>query len=102
LRQGGSGTRPYLHQHHSPFAIRRSFHSPFAVFSHSPLATRYSLFAFFFHSRFAIRCLLIRDSPFFAARCSLLAARRLFHSAFLPFAGAALWFGDGLRRRTAF
>jgi hypothetical protein len=71
--------------------------SPLAVFSHSPLATRYSLFAFFFHSRFAIR-----HSPFFAARGSPLAARRLFHSAFLPFAGAALWFGDGLRRRTAF
>jgi hypothetical protein len=37
LQQGGSGTRPYLDQHHPPFAVRNS---PFAVFS-----IRHSLFA---------------------------------------------------------
>jgi hypothetical protein len=48
LRQGGSGTRPYLHQHRSPFAIRYSPfavfipHSRFAVFCRSPLAARRS------------------------------------------------------------
>jgi hypothetical protein len=60
----------------SLFAIRRIFHSPFAVSPHSPLATRHSLLAVFRHSLFAIR----RISPL-AARRSLLA---IFHHS--PFA----------------
>jgi hypothetical protein len=34
-RKGGSRTRPYLDQHHSPFAIR---YSPFFTIRHSPRA----------------------------------------------------------------
>jgi hypothetical protein len=57
--RGGSGTRPYLDQHHSPFAIR---HSLSFTIRHSPLATRYSLRA--------------------ARRLSRFATRRIFHSLF--------------------
>jgi hypothetical protein len=53
-RQGGLRTRPYPDPtiRHSQFAIRNLF--PFAI-RYSPLATRYSLLAIFFHSPFAIR-----------------------------------------------
>jgi hypothetical protein len=52
--QGGSGTRPYLDQHHSPFAIS---HSPSFSAHRSPLATRRSPSFTIRHSLFAIRCL---------------------------------------------
>jgi hypothetical protein len=61
----GLGPRPYLDQHHSPFAIR---HSLFAVF----FAARRSPSFPIHHSPFAIRY-----SRFFTARRSPLAARRL-------------------------
>jgi hypothetical protein len=89
--RGGSRTRPYLDQHHSPFAIRYSlfavfFYSPFAVFHHPPLATRNSPLATRYSLRAARRLspFAIRDSPFavfhhspLATRYSLRAARRL-------------------------
>jgi hypothetical protein len=85
----GSHHSPFAIRY-SPFAIRRSIHSPFAVFIRcSPLAARRSPLAArrLFHSPFAIRRssplatryspLATRDSPSFTIRHSPLAARRL-------------------------
>jgi hypothetical protein len=76
--RGGSGTRPYLDQHHSPFAIRHSlsFDSRFAVFPHSRFAIRYSPSLSIRHSLFAIRHSLSFDSRFAVFHRSPLVARR--------------------------
>jgi hypothetical protein len=108
--QGGSRTRPYLNQYHSPFAIRaerwastnapanqtdqtnRTDREPAAI---AHLASQHSRFAVFFHSRFAIRHspsfpLAIRNS--LALRCSRQGAARLRGYRFVP---VATWAGLG-------